>query len=145
MRNVKIFLVRAKRCYTFREIADLLKVHIRTVQGWHKEGLRVVEGSHPYFVEGSVLRVFLAKRRDKNKVRLQPGETFCLSCKQAVVPANLAVIRQGKRIGLDRQMVTLKGTCPRCGKAVFRFSSEPVSPTVVQTPVERLKGQDRPA
>ena len=35
-------LVKARHSYTFQEIAEVYKVHLRTVQNWRKKGLEIL-------------------------------------------------------------------------------------------------------
>jgi hypothetical protein len=39
--NARIF--RSRRAYSFAEIAEMLNTHIRTVQRWKREGLKILE------------------------------------------------------------------------------------------------------
>src|ERR1051325_3945166 len=77
--NLRAF--KSRRAYTFADIADLLKTHIRTVQRWHTEGLPVLDETTPFLVMGNAIQSFLKERSKKGKTRLKPGEFYCPRCR----------------------------------------------------------------
>jgi hypothetical protein len=71
--NARIF--RSRRAYSFAEIAEMLNTHIRTVQRWKREGLKILdEETRPFLVMGQDLQDFLKARSRSRKRPLQPGE-----------------------------------------------------------------------
>jgi hypothetical protein len=43
------------RVYTFKEIADALGVHVRTVQNWHMRGLKTADSStRPFWYKAEI-------------------------------------------------------------------------------------------
>ena len=127
-KKYEIRKIKAKRSYTFREIADLLGVHVRTVQSWHLDGLNPLEGSNnPYLVMGGEIKMYLKKKKLKNKVKLQENEFYCMGCRKAVVPTDVYKYVSGVKIGGNKPSVRLSGSCPTCDKKVNKFTSKEVS------------------
>jgi hypothetical protein len=53
----------------------MLNTHIRTVQRWKREGLKILdEETRPFLVMGQDLQDFLKARSRSRKRPLQPGE-----------------------------------------------------------------------
>ena len=118
--------VRRRRCYTCAEIADIYRVHTRTVQGWRKDGLTVVaDKSRPYLVLGAEVRRFLKEAARKRRHPLKLGEFFCPRCKQPrrSIENQIRVEFTGKRLGRYQQAI-LKGLCEVCGCSLHLFSSD---------------------
>ena len=58
--------IKTKRSYTFKEIADLLGLHIRTIQSWHTDGMLTLEGSNnPYLVMGTDVQNYIKQQKLK--------------------------------------------------------------------------------
>jgi len=122
LRNIK-----NKREYRFQEAADTIGVHLRTIQIWYKEGLPVIEGLSPLTIKGEALRVFIKQREKSRKRPLKDGECFCLPCRKPVFPCNPRIESNDKKIGKDKESVSLVGTCPVCSREVFRYDSREIS------------------
>lgn len=122
-RTYSLNRIRAKRSYSVKEASDTLGTHIRTVQGWIKEGLRVLEGSRPYLIMGRELKSFLAEKSRKRKRTLAEGEFYCLRCKAVVRSGPITVQGLGKTLGDGRISVVLRGTCETCGGRLNRFDA----------------------
>ena len=112
----------SKRSYTYREIAEHFKIHVRTVQSWRKEGLKIMDGSQPFLVMGSDLILFLKSRQSKRKISLNRGEFLCFVCRKPVVALNVESIYNGE-LGGCKSSYRLSGVCPNCGVKVNRFIS----------------------
>jgi len=108
-----------------KELAETVGVHIRTAQGWKREGMPVVPGSSPVLVMGCEVKAFLRAKRAKRKVCLGEGQFYCLSCKKAVIGANVAALVNPATIGKGKAFYTLRGRCANCGGIVNRFSAAP--------------------
>ena len=109
-------LAKIHRNYTVEEIATLYGVHRNTVRHWIKAGLPVVDQRRPVLVLGAALAEYLRIRRTVNKRPCQPGEIYCLRCREPRAPAGADVhyhpvtLTQGNLVGL----------CPRCSTALYR-------------------------
>ena len=119
-------LIISKRVYSFAEIAKTLKVHIRTVQFWHKQGLPVIDnGKRPYLVMGVDLKKFLQARIQLQKCPLNPGELYCLKCRtgRKPCPTSIEGVYTGRKIGSGGTQVIIYGRCEVCGISMTRFST----------------------
>jgi len=107
------------------EIADVYCVHVRTVQSWHSNGLKHLEGSNnPYLILGKDVKEYLIKEQQKKKVTLKSNEFYCMKCKKAVVPVKVIKVIRKIKLGGNNQAVTLSGVCPICACKVNRFDKE---------------------
>lgn len=117
--------IKAKRSYSFKEIASLLNVHTRTVQLWHTDGLEVLEGSNsPYLVMGSQIKKYLMQKSTKNKTILKENEFYCMSCRKAVTPTQVVIFIGKAKVGGNKSLVRLQGNCPECNSKVNRFTTK---------------------
>jgi len=119
--------IKRYRTYTFAEIADIFDIHVRTVQAWRKQGMKVLdETSKPYLVSGEDVRLFLQAKNSKNKHKLKPGEFFCVKCRQPreSLPDKVRIVLTGKNLGSRYKQVIFKGVCPVCGRNLTVFSSD---------------------
>lgn len=109
-------LPKIHRSYTVEEVANLFGVHRNTVREWVKRGLPTNDNRRPMLILGGDLVTFLRARRANNKRPCQPGEIYCVRCRQPKAPAgNLA----------DYQPVTgtmgnLIAICPDCEAIMYR-------------------------
>lgn len=119
-------LIKSRRSYTFAEIAKVLKVHIRTVRTWSKQGLQLMDNSRPYLVYGEELKRFLKEKNNKYRVKLQPDEFYCTTCRAARKSKPTKITRKvtGKRLGQHHMQIQTKGVCNICGRSLYRFSSD---------------------
>lgn len=120
-----------------------MEVTTRTIQLWHKQGLKVIdENTMPYLVMGADLKNFLKKMMDSRRVKLRPGEFYCLSCHKAVQgeEGTIKKIKTGKVLGLNANQVILQGKCEFCGSEVNRYSSDRVEEKIKK---ERKKDENK--
>ncbi len=116
--------IKTKRSYTFKEIADLFDVHVRTIQAWHVDGLVTLEGSNnPYLVMGIDVQNYIKQQKQKHKVALKENEFYCISCRKAVTPTEVFSNSNGIKMGGNKQSVILSGVCPTCNRKVNRFTT----------------------
>jgi len=116
--------IRNKRSYSFKELADLLRVHVRTVQAWHKDGMPIIECSqYPYLVLGSDVKAYLKNLQSKRQVKLRAGECYCVACHKAVKPLGVKKQSNNRKMGEGKESISLIGKCPFCQNKVFRFDS----------------------
>lgn len=109
-------LPKIHRNYTVEEVANLFGVHRNTVREWVKRGLPTNDNRRPMLILGGDLVTFLRTRRAKNKRPCQPGEIYCVRCRQPKAPAGNMV---------DYQPVTgtlgnLIAICPDCEVIMYR-------------------------
>ncbi len=82
-RRLNISLIRCRREYSYKEIAELFSIHIRTVQSWRKQGLNILEGTaKPILILGSELKRFLQEKRSKKRRTLEVDEFYCTRCNE---------------------------------------------------------------
>lgn len=101
--------------YTACELAQLLRVTLTTISHWRREGLTSIDLHRPYLYNGVTVAEFLA-RRNKPRQPMGSGEIYCVACKRACTPAGgvADIVARGLTT------VDLVGTCPGCGRSVFR-------------------------
>lgn len=118
--------LRLIRSYTMRELADVLGVHARTVQEWHKQGLMAIdEADRPLLFLGAVVKNFLGIRKRATQCKLKSDQCYCLRCRIGVKPddSTVSVEVTSRRIGMASRQVIVKGICPVCQATVVRFAS----------------------
>lgn len=77
-RNHKYNLIKAKRTYSVAQLAETLKIHPRTVQGWIKQGLPIIgKDGNSYLMLGDDIRRFLIDRN--GNTRLKPESFIALN------------------------------------------------------------------
>ncbi len=103
-------LVKLHRSYTVEEVAGLFSVHKQTVRGWVKAGLPALDDRRPMLILGRELAAFLKVRRSKNKRTCQPGEMYCLRCREPKGAAG----DMADYLPDTEKLGTLKAICPDC-------------------------------
>jgi len=114
------------RVYTFKEIADALGVHVRTVQNWHMRGLKTADSStRPLLVQGRDLIRFIDHRRKSRRCHLRDNEMYCLACKMPSVPNpdTVVTIDTGYKLGNGKAQRLRSGVCPVCGNKINKLVS----------------------
>lgn len=135
--------IRNKRSYSFRDLADCLNVHIRTVQTWYKRGLPIIEDSQsPYLVMGADAKTFLKTLQNNRKTTLKEGECYCVACHKPVLPITPSIKKNKRRIGNGKESISIIGNCPHCDNKVTRFSSQILVPTTNKSPAQVDKKQE---
>jgi hypothetical protein len=109
-------LIKIHRNYSVDEAARRLGVHKNTVRRWPKAGLERVEGKGLTIFRGSVLRAFLAARRDKAKRPSPPGHMFCLRCRATKEPAE----KKADLTCTSSTVGNLRARCPDCSAIMNR-------------------------
>lgn len=120
----RIRLIRKRRTYTVKELAQLLQVHPRTIQRWHFDGLVAVERSHPLLFLGYDAKVFLKTILARRRQKLGPNQFFCMHCRQPrrSLPERIETRPTGKRIGNGCELLLLYGQCCVCGCKMVLFT-----------------------
>lgn len=119
--------IKANDSYTLKEIAEKLKVHVRTVQQWRKCGMKTIDdNSKPYLVLGTELKRFLKEQRQIRKVSLNQNEFYCTKCRCAreSIPNQVSILYTNKIVGKNQKLVHILGLCNKCGSKMYRFSTE---------------------
>ncbi len=119
-------MVRLRKSYTTSEMAQLLNVHPRTVQTWHKHGMFPLDpNERPYLFLGSDVKSFLTERQKVKRFKLKENEFYCVRCKQPrlSLPDRFLVFQTQTKIGKNKIMVMIRGICIVCGCQLARFGT----------------------
>jgi excisionase family DNA binding protein len=108
--------VKIHRSYSVEEVARLLDVHKNTVREWLRRGLPAIDERRPLLILGRDLASFLVQRRQANKRPCQPGEIYCVRCRQPRRPAGATA----DYLPLSADSGNLVGICPACQTMVYR-------------------------
>lgn len=118
-------LIRARRSYSPKEIADVFGVDKRTCFRWIDERLKVMqENTNPLLIMGYELKKFLKSKQSKGKIKLGKNEYYCLRCRRAVKEktGSAMTVETGKRIGKENRKQLCKiADCELCGLRVRKF------------------------
>lgn len=79
--------IKSFRCYTKAEAAALVGVSPRTIRNWTRDGLQLLDASHPPLIRGDDLRDYITAQRADRKVKTDLCEFYCLRCRKGRVPA----------------------------------------------------------
>jgi len=105
------------RNYSVAEIAAMYDIHKNTVLVWRKAGLEPIDDRRkPLLFLGVALSAFLNSRRAERKRPLNPGQIYCLPCRDAKEPA-LGMVEY---LPLTATSGNLRGLCPTCGNLIHR-------------------------
>ncbi len=124
-RKHRASLVISKRIYSFAEVSKTLGVHVRTVQTWHKKGLKIEDSCRPFLVKGADLKKYLQMQNSKLEYHLRNGEIYCLKCRtgRKPLPNSISMECTERKIGKSGTQVLIHGKCEICGTAMTRFST----------------------
>lgn len=109
-------LAKINRSYTVSEIAFLYQIHPQTVKNWIKQGLNVAVKTKPMLILGADLREFLQKKATRNKKTCQPGQIYCVACKEPKLPRDSYALL----VSLNDKVGDLIGECPSCTHEIHR-------------------------
>jgi hypothetical protein len=112
-------LVKLHRSYTVEELAKRFALHANTIRAWREQGLTPNDDTKPLLFHGSAVAAFLRARRLSGKRPCQPGQIFCLACREPKSPA----LRMADYVPLNRLRGNLEALCPDCGRLVYRAVS----------------------
>ncbi len=104
--------------YTIAEVAATAGVHVQTVRGWIKQGLRCLREEKPFLILGCDVRAFM-EQQNQAKTPLGKNELFCLKCRAARVPWG----EMADYIPRNATSGRLTGICPTCERECQRFVS----------------------
>ncbi len=118
-------LIKAKRSYTRKEVAELLKVNEKTCSNWIKQGLKFMkEDGSIMLIMGYDLKDFVTKLNKSRKTKLKPNEYFCVKCQKATTAktGSEKIVKTGKTIGKNKfPQMKKKAICEKCGTKLNRF------------------------
>ena len=66
-KTARINAIKAFRCYTIPEAAEVTGVTTRTIRTWIKDGLPVMSGQRPHLIRGDDLRNYNQRKRQDRK------------------------------------------------------------------------------
>lgn len=129
--------IKAARCYTIEEAAEVSGVSPRTIRNWASDGLRVMDGTRPALIRGDDLRTFIKSARASRKVKTRIDTFYCLRCRKeqraAEGLADCAI--KGNR-------ATLTALCEACETVVSKPVAEARIPEIARTLDLKIKRQD---
>jgi hypothetical protein len=108
--------IKLHRSYTVPELAKRLGVHKGTIRLWRQGGLQPIDGNRPAMFQGSNVRAYLVKRNASRKRPCQPGQLFCVRCREPrqPVPGLLDYLAATPVSG------NLRAPCGTCGAIMHR-------------------------
>ena len=107
--------VKGHETYTAPELARAGRVTVPTVRLWKKQGLKPIDERRPHLFLGQTVRDFW-RSREAPRVRLEPGEFYCVACKAKRLPNDLLVATEP----YSATSINFIGTCPVCGRGMRR-------------------------
>lgn len=111
--------VKIHRSYSVDDAAQLFGCHRNTIRHWQKQGLMPIDGRRLVVFEGKTLVAFLQARRGARRVRLKPGEIYCLPCRGPKDPAG----DMAEYVPVTEARGNLRGICPTCDRFIHRMVS----------------------
>ncbi|KAF0112937.1 MAG: hypothetical protein FD163_639 [Hyphomonadaceae bacterium] len=130
-RKINLARIRQTRTYTTAELSKLLDVHINTIRGYTKQGLKPIDATWPVLFHGSDVKEYLAKRQSKNKCVLEIDEFYCLKCRKPRKPL-------GRMVDVtfcNQKMANMSALCEVCETKMNRRTN-------IQRLPEYLQPQD---
>ncbi|GEM_PF-2544849 len=113
-----------RRSYNTIELAKAVHVHPQTIRSWLSDGLQPIDPKqHHPLIMGSEVRRYYNEREASRKVKLLPGQVYCLKCKRATNVTNARIVDTKRRIGHSERSYMLVGRCDVCRAEVSRFGN----------------------
>jgi hypothetical protein len=102
--------------YTVRELADELSMPERTLRDWlHHGAPHTRDRLGHIWVDGQAFTAWVTSQRKKDtRVRLQPGEGYCMNCNRIVM------MSRPTHHPSAGKLVYIQGVCPHCSGKVSR-------------------------
>jgi len=85
-KQARLSEVKSYHCYTKVETAALVGVSTRTIGNWTRDGLQLLDASHPPLIRGDDLRNHITAQREGRKVKTGLCEFCCLRCRKGRAP-----------------------------------------------------------
>ena len=115
------------RAYTFVDMVRDSGLHLRTVQGWHRDGMKAIDETDKplLFMGEEILRYRKEKKQRRCIGKLKPNEFKCGTCKCARLakPDSIIVKLLGKAGKGGVPQTIVKAACSVCGKKLSRIST----------------------
>jgi len=73
--------------YKVEELAEETSVSEQLVRAWIKDGMPTIDDNRPTYIMGFHARDYLDRRRKSAKKPLEPGQFYCMTCKDRKWPA----------------------------------------------------------
>jgi len=86
-KQARISGIKSYHCYTPKEAAALVGVSTRTIRSWTRDGLQLLDTSHPPLIRGDDLRSYITAQRETRKVKMGLCELYCVRCRASRDPA----------------------------------------------------------
>lgn len=110
--------ITAKKTYTLKEIATLLKVKLVSIHRWRQEGLQKIDNSRPPLIHGQDLINFLNAKKKKRKHPCNIDQLFCVKCQKPRHSRNNAV-----SIIVNNCRTNMTGACQECNTKINKTIS----------------------
>lgn len=124
-KNYNTRLIKTKRSYTRKEVAQLLNISEKTCSNWIKQGLEFMkEDGSIMLIMGQDLKDFITNLNESRKTKLKPNEYFCVKCQKARIgkTGSEKIVETGKTIGKNKvPQKKRKAICEKCGTGLNRF------------------------
>ena len=75
-RRYRVNLIKQTYLYDTNEVAKLFGLHRNTVRHWSKEGLKPIDPRRPFYIHGSDLKAFLARRQEGRRQKCALASSF---------------------------------------------------------------------
>jgi hypothetical protein len=102
--KIKSQKINKHRCYTIKELSDVLDISPKTCFRWIADGLPVLdESKKPVFIMGSAVKEYLQRKSSAKKCPLKRKQFYCMHCKGATyAKRGSAKIITGKKLARCR-------------------------------------------
>ena len=120
--------IKAFRCYTIEEAAEVSGVSPRTIRNWASDGLRVMDGTRPALIRGDDLRDHIKSKRQSRATKTKIDTFYCFGChKERGAAEGMAdcEIKDGR--------ARLMALCEACGTVMAKPVSEASIPQIART------------
>ena len=81
-KQARINGIKAFRCYTMEQAAEVRSVSLRTIRNWASDGLRVMDGTRPALIRGDDLRNYIKRKRENRAAKIRIDTFYCLPCRK---------------------------------------------------------------
>ena len=129
--------IKSLRCYTKAEAAALVGVSTRTIGNWTRDGLPLLDASHPPLIRGDDLRDYIAAKRESRKVSTGLCEIYCAPCRKSHPPAGGIADCE---VEVNKAKLTaLCGVCERIVSKPISLASLPEIRTKLDLTITRVE------
>ncbi len=128
--------IKAFRCYTIEEAAEVSGVSPRTIRNWASDGLRVMDGTRPALIRGDDLRGHIKSKREGRSVKTTIDTFYCVRCRVARRAAEGIAnceIKAGR--------AKLTALCEACDTVMSKPVAEARIPEIARTLVLKITRQ----